>query len=189
MRVTLIVVAIALSASPSHASKSCMTQAEARAAFGAVHLYWHGPNHCWDGTPGRHRLAQRSKTREQRRVAREAAEPEKPASGEFHSKWRNALSEMLPEDSPRTLPPATRSGSVTFDTPSPRLNWQERWVEVAQHVPPIVDRSEPAEISSAAREAEPFVTPARVLLALLAFVLMLGIVEILNRGTILGWRR
>jgi hypothetical protein len=33
---------------PAVGSPSCMTQEEARKAFPRDHIYWHGPQHCWD---------------------------------------------------------------------------------------------------------------------------------------------
>ena len=50
MRTAAILIFVLLAASPAHASKSCMTMAEARTQFATSHLYWHGPNHCWDAT-------------------------------------------------------------------------------------------------------------------------------------------
>src|SRR5215469_15411179 len=53
MRVAVIVVGLVVVSTPSQASRSCMTQAEARQQFATSHLYWHG-RHCWDAmTPSR----------------------------------------------------------------------------------------------------------------------------------------
>jgi len=200
MRVALIVVAIAFAASPSLASPTCMTQAEARKHFGNKHLYWHGPNRCWDATPGRRILAKRIKAREAaRQSAREAqvekverqperatAEEKKPPRWTLESRWREAMSKMLPEDFAGLQSPArAEASSEPVEAVAPRVNWRDRWVEVVQRVPPVADKTEPSELSlvaAAARQAEPILTPTRVMLALLAFVLMLGIVEIVNRG-------
>jgi hypothetical protein len=38
---------------PARASPECKTLAEARAAYPGKHLWFHGPRHCWDATPGR----------------------------------------------------------------------------------------------------------------------------------------
>ena len=53
MRVAMYIVAVLVVTTPSEASKSCMTKAEARQHFGSVHIYWHGPDHCWDANPAR----------------------------------------------------------------------------------------------------------------------------------------
>jgi hypothetical protein len=59
MRVVVLVVAVLVIATTSEASSSCMSKGQARRHFGAVHLYWHGADHCWDTTATRlhHRLA------------------------------------------------------------------------------------------------------------------------------------
>src|SRR5258707_15424904 len=60
---------------PSEASQSCMSKTEARQHFGGVHIYWHGLDHCWDATPGRHQIH-----RVQRRTPTDEAQakPEQP---------------------------------------------------------------------------------------------------------------
>ncbi len=63
MRVAVFVVFVAfvpVLATPSEASRSCMTKTEARQHFGSVHIYWHGARHCWDATSmsGHHRVHQ-----------------------------------------------------------------------------------------------------------------------------------
>ena len=55
MRVAVIVVLVLVRATPSEASTSCVTKTEARQHFGAVQIYWHGGEHCWDATPTRRR--------------------------------------------------------------------------------------------------------------------------------------
>ena len=144
MRVTLIVVAIALSASPSYASKSCMTQAEARAALArCICIGMAEPLLGRDARSAPAGPAQQ--TREQRRVVRRRPS-RKPAPGAFHSKWREALSRCC-----RKIPAHAASvdalGHRDVRCAPPRINWQERCGGRA-HIPPIVDRSEPAEISS-----------------------------------------
>src|ERR1700758_3230634 len=106
MRTAAIFLFVVLAASPAHASKSCMTMAEARAQFATSHLYWHGPGHCWDATAPQHRIVRRVKPKEPQQAARDDAAPDVaaqdegsvPARGE--PKWRNAMSEMLPIDGP-----------------------------------------------------------------------------------------
>jgi hypothetical protein len=202
MRFAVIVVTIVVVSSPSQASPSCMTQAEARQKFSTSHLYWHGPNHCWDATPGRRRLAQRAKLRERQPVEREAAQEkkspqqtaEKPSRWAHEPRWREAMSKMLPEDAPLVQTPAPRlagslAGIEPIEAPAPRVNWRDRWVEVAQRVPPVVDRSEPADLASAAGyKVDPMVTPARVMLAFLAILLTLAAIELLFRTMHRGWR-
>src|SRR5258705_10789963 len=92
MRVVFIVAAsiiasISALTTPSHASSSCMSKSEARQHYGSVHIYWHGPDHCWDATPGRHRLVRKNQSNVDRQAER----------GSRRSDWRQAMSEMLPE--------------------------------------------------------------------------------------------
>ena len=69
MRTATVFIFVLLAASPAHASKSCMTMAEARAQFATSHLWWHGPNHCWDATAPLHRVVRRVKPKEQQAEA------------------------------------------------------------------------------------------------------------------------
>jgi hypothetical protein len=192
MRVAVIGVAIALASAQSlaHSSPSCMTQNEARAKFPKEHLWWHGPNRCWDATPsGRQHLAQRIKARKQAdaRVERDAVEEKKPEEkkpGWSHaSRWREAMSRMRSEDVLELNAPARATASAdVVEAPSPpRINWRDRWVEIAQRIPPGAARPDPADLAADAREAEPHVTPIRVMLALLVLLLSLGAFELIRR--------
>jgi hypothetical protein len=159
-----------------------MTMAEARQQFATTHLYWHGPNHCWDGTAPRHRVV-RVKPKEDRLARqgdREAA-PQEP-------KWRNAMSEMLPGDA--ILEPASTLASTAPDEVS-GTSWLDRWVDVVQAAAPaIVSRSGgPADISPiAGRNADPeTITSVRVILLFL--VVTLAVIALLIRNVSHGWRR
>ena len=190
MRIAVIAVAIVMVSSSSHASPSCMTQAEARQKLGAVHLYWHGAGHCWDAAPGRHGLVKRDRTRQQRQAERDAPAAKKPAQPWTHEhQWREAMSKMLAEDAP-PIPTQASASSEPDEAPARRSTWLDRWVDIAQPEPPIVDKSEPADLLlPAARTVEPMVTPTRVILAFLAVLLTLAVIEILFRTTIPEWRR
>lgn len=194
MRVAIIVVAVALASSPALASPSCMTQSEARAKFPKSHLWWHGSERCWDATPpNRHRLAQRNKnkskeakrtsTSRQAQAAREEAEETKPSRAASQPKWREAMSRARAEDLVGVT--ASAQAEVNF-APSvapapPRINFGERWVEVAQRLPPIEDRADPADLAADARTGEPLVTPVRVMLTLLLLLLAFGAFELMVR--------
>ena len=183
MCAAVIVVMVAV---PSHASKSCMTQAEARAQFATSHLYWHGPGHCWDATAPRHMLVHHIKPSVNPEAQTDNEEPKKP-----DSKWRNAMSEMLTDD-PSTIAPALRllpntTPAWAYDDseapPSRAASWLERWVDIAQVAPAeILGRS--AESSQAVQKVEPMVTPTRVILILLGLVLTIVVIELLFRSTI-----
>ena len=194
MRVAIIVVAVALASPPALASPSCMTQSEARAKFPKSHLWWHGSERCWDATPpNRHRLAQRNKnkskeakrtsTSRQAQAAREEAEETKPSRAASQPKWREAMSRARAEDLVGVT--ASAQAEVNF-APSvapapPRINFGERWVEVAQRLPPIEDRADPTDLAADARAGEPLVTPVRVMLTLLLLLLAFGAFELMVR--------
>ena len=155
MRVAVIVVGLVVVSTPSQASKSCMTQAEARQQFATSHLYWHGSGHCWDAmTPSR-----RVVHRVQRDAQRDAPEPNNP-----EPRWREAMSEML----------------TVNEAPSPSVSWENRWVEIAQALPTLAGDKAAQEDASAnaAHRIERMFTPMSLLLAFLASLgLTLALIE------------
>jgi hypothetical protein len=119
MRVALIVVSMLVVATPSEASMSCMSKAEARQNFGSVHIYWHGADHCWDATSTRRHY---QITGTQRKIQQ--------------PKWLDAMSEILP-DKPVQSPWVNRWVDIE---PSP-LPLIARWVDIVQVAPaPIAER-------------------------------------------------
>ena len=77
MRVAVIVVGLVVVTTPSQASRSCMTQAEARQQFATSHLYGHG-GHCWDAmTPS---LVQREAQRDAAKMLTVAPPPDSSAN-------------------------------------------------------------------------------------------------------------
>jgi len=154
MRVAVIVVGLVVVSTPSQASRSCMTQAEARQQFATSHLYWHG-SHCWDAmTPSRRGVVPRVRENVQREAERDAPEPNNP-----EPKWRETMPEML----------------TANEAPSPSVNWENRWVEIAQAPPTLAGDKAAQEDASAnaTHRIEPTFTPMHVLLAFLAIVLAL----------------
>jgi len=157
MRVAVIVVGLVVVATPSQASRSCMTQAEARQQFATSHLYWHG-SHCWDAmTPSRRGVVPRVRENVQREAQRDAPEPNNP-----EPKWRETMPEML----------------TANEAPSPSVNWENRWVEIAQ-VPLGGDKAPQEDASAnAAHRIERMFTPMSLLLAFLASLgLTLALIE------------
>jgi hypothetical protein len=176
MRVAVIVVTMLAVTTPSEASQSCMSKTEARQHFGSSYIYWHGPDHCWDTTPPRHlQIQARRKTLIQE--VRRKSEP----------KWRDSMSEMLPNDEPvqslraQTVERHENDDAVT-GTP-----WADRWVNIEPSRTPLAARrvrfvqfAPPPVIE---HKPEPIVSPHDVvLLAFIAFVLMLGVIEALYRN-------
>jgi len=157
MRVAVIVVGLVVVSTPSQASRSCMTQAEARRQFATSHLYWHG-SHCWDAmTPSRRGVVPRVRENVQREAQRDAPEPNNP-----EPKWRETMPEML----------------TANEAPSPSVNWENRWVEIAQ-VPLGGDKAPQEDASAnAAHRIERMFTPMSLLLAFLASLgLTLALIE------------
>jgi hypothetical protein len=192
VRAAVFVVAVVMVTTPSHASKSCMTQGEARAQFPTTHLYWHGSNHCWDATAPRHRLVHRIKPSANREAEADDEEPKKS-----EPKWRNAMSEMLPEEASAGEPvfrtaPQTVWAYDDSAAPAPLTSWLDRWVDIAQIAPADVfaRKAEPTEpLLTAGQKVEPLVTPARVIFAFLALVLTILVIEFLFRATIHDGKR
>jgi hypothetical protein len=178
MRVAVIVVTMLVAATPSEASQSCMSQAEARQHFGAVHIYWHGPDHCWDASAGRHQIRQVRRTTPSREVQQESDPPDIN-----QPKWRNSMSAMLPDEALASSLRASRDsdGDVASGTP-----WKDRWVDIEQS--PVVARwVDIAQVNpqpNIERKVEPFITLRSVLLVLFAFALTLATIEVLVRRSI-----
>jgi hypothetical protein len=190
MRTAAIFLFVLLAASPAQASKSCMTMAEARAQFATSHLYWHGPDHCWDTTTPQHRIVRRVKPKEPQQAETTSPSPDiaaqdDTAPAQREPKWRNAMSEMLPADaqSPASAMPSLPAIAATG------MDWLDRWVDVAQVAPPSFLRRTPelagAEVSpSSGQKADPMVTPMRLILVFLSIVVIVAVIELLFRNTI-----
>jgi hypothetical protein len=164
MRVAMIVVSILVVATPSEASKSCMSKTEARQHFGSVHIYWHGPDHCWDATPtrGRHQIAHR--------IQRKIDQP----------KWRDAMSAMSLYETPTMLPNEPVQAPLAEHRTEVGPSFIEaRWVDFAQVPQSIIER-----------KPEPTVMPRGVLLVLafIAFAVTVVIIDVLFRNTSYGQR-
>src|SRR5580704_6832164 len=175
MRVAVIVVTVLAVTTPSEASQSCMSKAEARQHFGAVHIYWHGPDHCWDATASRHRQIQvRQKS------------PIQEVQRQSELKWQDAMSAMVPDDGAvRSLRTRTPSGiEHQGDDPAIETSWIDRWVDIGSSQSPLVARrvravqiSPPpvSELNSVLMVS----THDMLVLAFIAFVLSLGTVGVL----------
>src|SRR6202165_4495937 len=150
-------------ATPSEASQSCMSKTEARQRFGSVHIYWHGPDHCWDATPTR-RSHQTNKVQRKIQIHEVQEKIDQPNG-------RDSMSKMLPDDEPVQTPWVDRWANIEPSQP-PIV---ARWVDIVQVAPPPIIERKP----------EPMVTPRGVLLVFFfAIVLMLGTIEVLFRCTI-----
>ena len=200
MRVAVIVIGIAMVSTPSYASKSCMSLAEARQQLGQVHLYWHG-DHCWDASTGHHGFVHRTRHGDLNVKQAQRDNDEDDAEEKTQApKWRDAR-DAMPQTSAADAP-VFRSAATVFrsadaapasiaqqsNAPSPGLNWPDRWVEIIQVFPRIQDSHAVPPVARPAK-FEPLVTPVRVILAFLAIVLTIGVIEILFRSTIHEYRK
>jgi hypothetical protein len=159
MRVALIVVSMLVAATPSEASKSCMSRTEARQHFGTVYIYWHGKGHCWDATPPRRYHQIRKVQRQlQRKAQRQVDQP----------KWHDSMSKMPPNEEPV------------------QKSWVNRWVDIEPSQLPMVERradiTQPVDIDQpeplSIRKPEPMVTPRGVVMVIIIILLTLAVVMI-----------
>ena len=153
---------------PSQGSSSCMRQSEARQHYGSVHLYWHGPDHCWDAAPGRHRIVSRHRPNADRQARREI----------HRTEWREAMSELLPADAPVQVSDAGAAGGAAAST------WGDRWIDIAQVRPRVqAERQGEPVTASPVPESESAGMPHFVvILAFFAFLLIFATIEILLRN-------
>ena len=169
MRVAVIVVTLLVATTPSEASESCMTKAEARQHFPTMHIYWHGLDHCWGAMPaGSHPIHQVRRGAPSREVQREVDQPkiDQPT-------WRDSMSAMLPDDDPMGASREARP-DANDDADAP-TRWGDRWVEIEQS--PLAARS--VDIAQSApptieREPEAWIVLRGLVLVLIGFALILG---------------
>ena len=142
-----------------------MSKSEARQHYGSVHIYWHGPDHCWDTTPGQHREVLKNQSNINRQVQRG-----------HRSDWRQAMSEMQPDDAP------VQASDVRADPAS----WLDRWIDIAQVAPrPQTERQSESAMASPVLATEPEsggMPHVVFILAFFAFLLIFATIEILLRN-------
>jgi hypothetical protein len=173
MRTEAVILLALVAATPSYASKSCMTMAEARQQFATSHLYWHGPGHCWDATGPLHRTVQRLKPRQDQQTRR-GDEP----------KWRNAMSEMLAGEAPVEASPAPSPGQADE---LPGVDWLDRWIDVVPAVSFVMfdgRDAQSAATSVTARGADRAVTWSALILMFPGLFAALAMVGLLLRNTL-----
>jgi hypothetical protein len=112
MRIIVIAVAVLLSPAVAHASKDCMTKAEARKVYRTSYLYWHGKGRCWDaashhqkvGAVRRHRGEASHKAKPEPEVKVEVVDgrpvptpAERTLTPDDLRKWGNSMAAMPAE--------------------------------------------------------------------------------------------
>ena len=155
---------VTLLATPSAASPSCMSKAEARQHFTSLHIYWHGQGRCWDATAG-HRLPWLHRVRAHRRIHQVRLKIDPP-------KWRDSMSRMASDGEPAQA--------------SPRTAWADRWVDIEPAGPARrIDIAAAGTPSIVADKAAPMISP-NLMLALItvAIATTLATIEFLFRRTV-----
>ena len=146
MRIVAIAVVLSLSPAVAHASKDCMTKAEARNVYRTSYLYWHGKGRCWDASPrASHRLkkvaaaraypveaSHKAKTRPKPEVKVEVVDPSPVPAG--------ANGTLTPDDL------RTFANSMAAMTAEPIVTILDRWPdeELPQHRTKPVAVEEPS---------------------------------------------
>ena len=176
MRVAVIVVTIFAVTTPSEASRSCMSKIEARQHFASAHIYWHGPDHCWDATPPRHR-----------QIQVQQKPPVQEARRQSESKWHDAMSAILADDEPAQIQnvPAPLDNERQNDG-AVANTWADRWVNMEPSQSPLVARRvrvvQIAPLPVIEHNPEPTISSHDVVvLAFVAFLLTLGTVGVMYR--------
>jgi len=157
--------------------------AEARQQFPDLHIYWHGPDHCWDAMAAqRHRIRRVQRRTPVREVQRKIDQPKTD-----QSKWRDAMSAMLPDDGPALRLGASRETQHDGnDDATAAAPWTDRWVDIEQSpvVARWVDISQVVPPPASEPKAELLITPGGVVSVCIVFWLALGTIGVLFAGTI-----
>jgi hypothetical protein len=157
MRIVTIAVVVAVSwPAVGHASKDCMTRAEARGVFRTSYLYWHGKGRCWDASSRVSHRHQKVDAVRQHYVAKAKPRPE-------------AI--PVPTPAERTLTPddlRTFANSMAAMTSEPILTILDRWPdeELPQH------RNKPTEVQ------EPSMMNTRIIIMVIIMFMVLLAVQI-----------
>ena len=135
IRTIAIAVVVLLWPAVAHASKDCMTRAEARKVHRTSYLYWHGKGRCWDASPrASHRHQKVGAVRHRVEAARKAkAKPKR----EVKAVQTPAERTLTPEDL------RTFANSMAAMTGEPIVTILDRWPdeELPQH------RTKPAAVA------------------------------------------
>ena len=128
-RVIAIAVVVLLWPAVAHASKDCMTKAEARKIHRTSYLYWHGKGRCWDASARASHRHQKVGALRRHRVE---------ASNKAKAQPEPEVRAEVPTRAERTLTPddlRTFANSMAAMTEEPTLTILDRWPdeELPQH--------------------------------------------------------
>ena len=137
MRTIAIAVLVLSWPAVAHASKDCMTKAEARKVYRTSYLYWHGKGRCWDASPRASHRHQKVGAVRHRVEASHKAKPKPEVRPE------------VPTRAERTLTPddlRTWANSMAAMTAEPTVTILDRWPdeELPQHRTKPVAVEEPS---------------------------------------------
>ena len=160
MRTIAIAVVLLLWPAFVHASKDCMTKAEARKAYRTSYLYWHGKGRCWSASArASHRHQKVGAVRRHRDEALNKAKgkPELEVRAEVPTRAERALT----QDDLRAF-----GNSMAAMATEPTLAILDRWPdeELPQH------RTKPTAVQ------EPSLVNARtIIMAIIMFMVLLAV--------------
>lgn len=127
----VLVLAVLLVPAPARAEEECMTKEQARVRWPTAHIYWHGPDRCWDNRAGGgRRYAARAEE-----VARPRVKQDKKADPPPHRKTTNYL-KLAPPSRDASGNIAHLSGAV-LDVPT------KNEIDEAADLPPDVIEDRP----------------------------------------------
>ena len=163
MRIIAIAVVVLLWPAVVHASKDCMTKAEARKVFRSSYLYWHGKGRCWDASP--HVSHRHQKVRAVRRHHVEASHDIK-AKPKPEETPKAVNAGPMPTQAERTLTPDDLrkfANSMAAMTAEPIVTILDRWPdeELPQH------RTKPTAVE------EPSLMNARTIIMVIIMIMVL----------------
>ena len=166
MRTVAIAVVVLLWPAVAHASKDCMTKAEARKIHRTSYLYWHGKGRCWDASA---RASHRHQT--VGALRRHRVEASHKAKGKPKPKVNPEVVDGSPVQTrvERTLTPddlRTFGNSMAAMTTEPTVTILDRWPdeEFPQH------RTNPTAVQ------EPSLMNARtIIVAIIMFMVLLAV--------------
>jgi hypothetical protein len=162
----------------------CMTESEARRVYSTSHLYWHGPDHCWDATPGRFRDSERHRHHfvRQHRDEDEAVRPQprpgplaqpKPLAQAQPQQLAQAQAQLVAQAEPLPLPPQEPTPPPTLTTTdliragNTRIfeklesKFRDHWSDIHKEF-----QTKPSVVEAASADAESTVSVGLVILSI-----------------------
>jgi hypothetical protein len=177
---TVALVVIVLAPMRAAYAAPCMTETEARRAYSTSHLYWHGPDHCWDATPGRLRDSARQRHHfvRQHRDEDEAvkAQPRplaqpKPLAQAQSQPVSQAHAQLVAQAEPQPLqeppPPPTLTATDLIRAGNTRIfeklesKFRDHWSDIHMEF-----QTKPSLVESASADAESTVSVGLVILSI-----------------------